>query len=200
MTDQSKDVIDFHIMNENVMEIEFRNAPNFEPLSKKTNVVVASFCTAWARLKLWFAMHNLGTRVLYHDTDSIIFSTKPHDKLPPLGNYLRDLTDELSCENVGYSVSNCGGHWIVEFISCGPKNYSYKLNSVQIVCKVQGFCLNFSSSEIINFDSMKECLDSWKNKECKQLKTIKTEICRNKLESTVFPQNVEKHYGVVYDK
>ena len=73
MTDQSKDVIDFHIMNENVMEIEFRNASDFEPLSKKTNVVVASFCTAWARLKLWFAMHNLWTRVLYHDTDSIIF-------------------------------------------------------------------------------------------------------------------------------
>ena len=128
MTDRSKGVIGFHMVNENVMEIEFRNVPDFEPLPKKTNVVVASFCTAWARLKLWFVMHNLGTRVLYRDTDSIIFSTKPHDELPPLGNYLGDLTDELSCENVGCSVSNCGGHWIVEFISCGPKNYSYKLN------------------------------------------------------------------------
>ena len=131
-------------------------------------------------------MHNFGTRVLYHDTDSIIFSLKPNEELPPLGNYLGDLKDELSCENIGCNVSNCEGHWITEFISCGPKNYSYKLNSGHMVCKVRGFCLNFSSSEIINFNSMKKCLDNWINKEWKQLKTVKTEICRNKLESTVF--------------
>ena len=200
MTDRSKDVTDFHVMNENVMEIEFRNAPDFEPLSKKTNVVIASFCTAWARLKLWFAMNKLGSRVLYHDTDSLIFSSTPHEQLPQLGNYLGDLTDELSCKNIGCNFPNCEGHWIVEFISCGPKNYSYKLNTGEVVSKVRGFCLNFSSSEIINFKSMKECLDSWINKDDKQLKTIKTEIRRNKHESTVFSRNVEKHYGVVYDK
>ena len=127
MTDSSKDISDFHIMNDDIMEVEFKNSPDFEPLSKKTNVVIASFCTAWARLKLWFLMHKLGTRVIYHDTDSVIFSANPHESLPKLGNYLGELTDELTCKNIGCKKKTCNGHWIVEFISCGPKNYSYKL-------------------------------------------------------------------------
>ena len=200
LTDRSKDIVDFHIMNENVMEVEFKNSADFEPLSKKTNIVIATFCTAWARLKLWFAMNKLGERVLYHDTDSIIFSTTSEQQMPELGNYLGELTDELSCKNLGCKIYNCEGHWIEEFISCGPKNYSYKLNSGQTITKVRGFSLNFSSSEIINFDTMKDCLDSWIAKDNRQVKTIKTEIRRNKFESRVFSRKVEKHYGVVYDK
>ena len=58
MTDKSKKISDFHIINENAMEIEFRNAVDFEPLSSKTNPVIAAFCTSWARIKLWFAMND----------------------------------------------------------------------------------------------------------------------------------------------
>ena len=200
MTDKSKEISDFHIMNENVMEIEFKNSVDFEPLSQKTNPVIAAFCTSWARIKLWYAMNDLGSRVLYHDTDSIIFSSDVHDLMPSLGNYLGDLTDELSCGNIGCKKQNCSGHWIVEFISCGPKNYAYKLNTNEVVCKVRGFSLNFSASQIINFDSMKEVLDNWLNSDESKLKTIKTEIRRKKHECIIYSRQVEKHYGVVYDK
>ena len=201
MTDKSKEISDFHIINENVMEIEFRNAVDFEPLSSKTNPVIAAFCTSWARIKLWFAMNDLGSRVLYHDTDSIIFSTAVNQIMPSLGNYLGDLTNELSCGSLGCKAINCSGHWITEFISCGPKNYAYKLNTDQIVCKVRGFSLNFSASQVINLNSMKDILDSWLNNDNEsKIKTIKTEIRRNKHDYKVYSQQVEKHYGMVYDK
>ena len=94
--------------------------------------------------------------VLYHDTDSIIFSVKEGEYVPPLGEYLGQLTNELTCKEFGCKHKNCTGHWIEEFVSCGPKNYTFRLNTGQIVCKVRGFSLNHRSSLIVNFESMKK--------------------------------------------
>ena len=58
-------------------------------------------------------MNRLGNHV------SIIYTYKSQEWIPPTGEYLSDLTDELSCKQ---------GHWIVDFVSCRAKNYVYKLN------------------------------------------------------------------------
>lgn len=200
LTDPTKEVTDFHIMSEDIIELEFQHAQDFEPVSLNTNVVIAAFCTSWARLKLWFVMQKLGKRVLYHDTDSIIFSAKKNEYVPQLGEYLGDLTNELSCKELSCKVDKCEGHWIKEFISCGPKNYTYKLNTGEVVCKVRGFSLNHKASKIINFESMKKALYAWKNNENHQLVTITTEVLRNKHKPRVYTRTVKKHYGVVYDK
>ena len=201
LTDPSKEVTDFHIMNDDIIEIEYKTTEDFEPLSINTNVTIAAFCTSWARLKLWSIMNRLEDRVLYHDTDSIIFSVKnKEDYIPPLGEYLGQLTNELTCKELGCQSVNCSGHWIQEFISCGPKNYSYRVNTGQIICKVRGFSLNYKGSQVINFESMKEALFAWKNKTPLELVTIKTEIVRDKHEPKVYNRSVSKHYGVVYDK
>ena len=67
--------------------------------------------------------------------------------------------DELTCKAIG---SNCSGltfgHWIVEFISCRAKNYAYCLNTGQVVCKVRGFSLKFSTSQIVNLKNMEKDL------------------------------------------
>ena len=200
LTDPSKVLKDFHIMNDDVIQVEYKNTEDFEQQSFNTNVVIAAFCTSWARLKLWSVMERLGNRVLYHDTDSIIYSVKEGEYNPPLGSYLGQLTDELSCKELGCSTENCAGHWIVEFVSCGPKNYSFKVNTGEVVCKVRGFSLNYKSSLILNFNSMKEALISWKKNTPKELITVKTEIRRSKTDRTVFNRVIAKHYGVVYDK
>lgn len=44
-----------------------------------------------------------------------------------LGDYLGDLSDEL--EN---------GEFITEYISAGPKNYAYRTNMNNEICKVRG--------------------------------------------------------------
>ena len=201
LTDRTKNVTDFHIMNNDVLMIEYEQAQDFEMYSLNTNVVIAAFCTSYARLKLLDVMNKLGKRVLYHDTDSIIFSVKDTDKyIPPLGEHLGDLTDELCCKELGCKDMNCVGHWIIEFVSCGPKNYTYKLNSGEVVCKVRGFSLNHKASQILNFESMKKALYSWKNQDETKLVTVRTEICRDKKSPKVFNRVVHKHYGVVYDK
>ena len=193
LTDPSKLLMDFHIMNDDVIQVEYQHTEDFEQQSFNTNVTIAAFCTSWARLKLWSIIQRLGDRVLYHDTDSIIYSVKEGEYNPPLGSYLEQLTDELNCRELGCSKENCKGHWIEEFVSCGPKNCSFRINTGEA-------SLNYKSSLILNFNSMKEALVGWKMKNPKELITMKTELCRSKNERTVFNRVIAKHYGVVYDK
>ena len=200
LTDPGKLLMDFHIMNDDVIQVEYKNTEDFECQSFNTNVTIAAFCTSWARLKLWSVMQKLGKRVLYHDTDSVIFSVKDGEYVPPLGTYLGQLTDELTCKELGCKKQGCSGHWIEEFVSCGPKNYSFRVNTGEIVCKVRGFSLNYKSSLILNFESMKEALVAWKRNEKKELVTVKTELVRDKYKPKVFNRVISKHYGVVYDK
>ena len=44
---------------------------------------------------------NLGNHVMYHDTDSIIYTYKSQEWIPPIGEYLGNLMDELSCNKIG---------------------------------------------------------------------------------------------------
>ena len=136
-----------------------------------TNVTIAAFCTSYARLKLWSEMIKLGDRVIYQYTDSIVYCVKSQKEyIPKLGDYLGDLTSEVTCKELGCTNSTCKGHWIVEFVSCGPKNYTYKLNTGEIVCKVRSFSLNYKSSQVrsINCQTLKEALYSWKTKDEKE--------------------------------
>ena len=71
LTDYSKNVSDFHVINENLVVIEYTKKQDFMEVNNRTNVTVATFCTSYARMKLWKLMHSLEGRVLYHDI-------KPH--------------------------------------------------------------------------------------------------------------------------
>jgi len=199
--DNSKNVHDFHILSPNIMLIEYAHAREFESIDPKTNVIISAFCSCYGRLALWRVMYSLDRRVLYHDTDSVIYySTSPWDWHPPVGDGLGELNDELVCKNVG--CEGCTrGHWISEFVSCGPKNYAYRLNTGQTVCKVRGFCLNYTSSQVINFDSMRDTLHAWKNKRSlPELFTVTSQILRCKKEARIYSKKVSKKYSVVYNK
>ena len=152
--DVTKVIKNFHVLNNDMIMMEYKYSEEFEEPCNKTNVIILAFCSAYAHIKLWKMMNRLGNHVLYHDTDSIIYTYKSQEWIPPTGEYLGDLTDELSCTKIG--CKGCKqGHWIVDFISCGAKNYAYKLNTGEVVCKVRGFSLNYSASQIVNLESMK---------------------------------------------
>lgn len=53
--------------------------------SLKTNIFIAIFTTAHARLKLYSALETLQGRVLYYDTDSVIYKWRPRQTEIPLG-------------------------------------------------------------------------------------------------------------------
>ena len=50
---------------------------DFEEPSSNTNVIIAAFTTALARLKLYSYMEKLGKRVLYSDTGELFFFKFP---------------------------------------------------------------------------------------------------------------------------
>ncbi len=106
---------------------------------KDSNVVIGAFDTCYGRMRLYQELFKLEKRVLYFDTDSIKVISKPNEYEPKLGDYLGKFTDELKGED-----------FIEEFISAGPKNYRYRLNSGKTVCKIKRFSVNFIASKKLN--------------------------------------------------
>ena len=115
-------------------------AQRFIQTDAKTNVVIAAFTTAHARLMLYEELDMLKERVLYYDTDSIIYLTKLGETEPRLGNYIGELTDEL------------GGDHITIFASGGPKNYCYETNTGKVETKVRGITLDCTARKKVNLN------------------------------------------------
>jgi hypothetical protein len=95
LTSDKQEVTGVQFVNEEMMEMRLRNKDDFIETSDKTNVVIAAYTTAQARLKLYSYLEQLGSRIMYADTDSVVFSSKKGEWKPPLGDYLGDLTDEV---------------------------------------------------------------------------------------------------------
>lgn len=131
----------FH--NNMARTITYKKKQAFSTIPKSTNIAVAAFTTAYARLRLYEALEILGERVLYTDTDSIIFVDSKRSPVDLVcGPFLGDLTDELD------------GDTITEFVSTGPKSYAYKTVSGKTEVKVKGFTLNHDALVKLNFKTL----------------------------------------------
>ena len=106
---------DIRILNSEVIEVSYKRDEEDPYKGSNTNIFIAAFTTCLARLKLYESLEKLGDRVLYYDTDSVIYTWKPGQTEIELGDYLGDMTNELD-----------NGDFIVEFISAGAKNYGYQ--------------------------------------------------------------------------
>ena len=156
--------------------------------SGNTSCVIAAITTAEARLVLYNYLDKLGDRVVYMDTDSIIYLTRPNDAYKvPLGNYLGDMTDELD------------GARIDEFLSCGPKQYSYICDDQTTCVKIRGFTLNSTSTKRLNFKTMKTLLFQWMKNIPRSIDIVAPQIRRTK-DNQLVTRTYCKKYGVVYDK
>ena len=184
VSDPTRRLEDFHIINEHLIELEYTHQKEFIPENFQTNVVLASFTTCWARLKLLTSLEKIGNRVLYYDTDSIIYISRPGEYDPPLGDYLGEFTDELE------------GDSILEFLSAGAKNYALNLKSGRTIVKVRGFTLNHTNSQLITFESMKNIID---NKD-HHITTVNQKICRDKRKRKLYNREEEKKYRKVFTK
>ena len=82
------EVTDARLVNDETVEVHYRNTEEFEEQNNKVNIVIAAFTTAYARLKLYDLLDLLQERILYYDTDSVVFVHEPGKPEPPLGDYL----------------------------------------------------------------------------------------------------------------
>ena len=132
-------------IDEQRVEVHHREEALCENISPNLNIFVACFTTCWARLRLYEALELLNERVLYFDTDSVIFVQSPGEIKPVLGDYLGDFTDELT-----------NGDFITEFCSGGPKNYGYRTKKDKYCCKVRGFSLTVEGMTQLNYQVLRE--------------------------------------------
>jgi len=188
LSDPTKQPLNFHILTNDMLQMEWTYKRDCQPEDNKTNVYLATFTTCWARLKLYSVLEQLNKRVLYYDTDSVLYVSRPGEFDPPLGDYLGDLTDELD-----------KGEHIVEFLSGGPKNYAYKTSENKETCKVRGFTLNYANSQLINFDSVKQIVTDPKSTPTITI-TNPNKICRDKNKRKLYNRVEEKTYQMVYTK
>ena len=133
------------ICNDDLLELVIREDGGNQLSNGRQNIFIAAFTTCFARLKLYQYLDLLKERVLYFNTDSVVYSWMPGQPHVPLGDYLGDMTNELD-----------EGDHIEEFASAGPKNYGYTTASGKVTCKVRGFTLNVRGSRQLNYQIPKQ--------------------------------------------
>lgn len=89
------------------------------------------------------------------------------------------------------------GNHIIEFVSAGPKNYSYRLDTNKTKCVVKGFSLNNNTTQQVNFDTIKNIVNNNRNE---KIRVNQLKFSRNKETWEVYSEWIEKLYGFVYDK
>jgi hypothetical protein len=194
LQNESKVVTNITFPSTEIAEVQWEDEAQFASSSDRTNVIIAAYTTAHARLFLYDIIEKLGEYVCYMDTDSVIFIESEKTPFIPVGDFLGDLTDEIEPENC-----------IVEFVSGGPKNYAYKLhhpdaNGKQYFCKVKGISLNFRGSQVINFHSIKDLIVNDSGEEDSYEVTEPFKIVRNKESSEIISKSSTKKYSFKFDK
>ena len=155
-----------------------------------SNVIVAAFVNAQARLKLYEPLEMLNERVLFFGTDSIVYHHEPHLWNPTIvNNRLGEWTDE---------VPNAR---IVKFVGMGPKNYGYEFvdkdGNQRSTCKVKGLTLDYNTSQVIHFDRML----NWVKGDRKNFReTVNYNRIRKHKDMTVATELQSKTYRFTYTK
>ena len=185
------EVSDARMVNDETVEVHYKKKDEFVEQNDNVNIVIAAFTTAYARLKLYDLLDRLEERVLYYDTDSVIY-VHEHGKFEPsLGDYLGDLTDELDA-----------GDYITTFVSGGPKNYAYVTNNGKTETKIRGITLNYATTRKLNPSVMRGLVHLHVNchTEAKVPVVIPHKITRDKNEKNIVTKRMKKDYRVVYNK
>ena len=185
------EVKDAQMVNDETIEIQYTEKEGFIEQNDKVNIVIAAFTTAYARLKLYDLLDLLQERVLYYDTDSVIYVHEPSKPDPPLGDYLGELTDEL-----------VPGDHITTFLSGGPKNYAYTTNNGEAIVKIRGITLNYDASKTINVDVIHHLVDLYVDCHIQDKVTVRIphKITRDKKEKNIVTKSMKKDYRIVYNK
>ena len=192
LTDPGVEVDELMPVSESTMFVSWHDLKEAVSPHPYTNVVIAAFVTAQARLKLYSYLELLGERALYFDTDSVIYTQKPGEPTIETGEFLGDMADELS--KFGQ------GSFIEEFVSGGPKNYGFKVNNgasdSPTVCKVRGLTINYRTLSLVNFEVLKEMVTK---DEPPTVVPFPKKIARPKL-GMIVTQPQKKTFRVVYSK
>lgn len=194
------DVRQFCFISDDVALVQWRHADSRGSRIKDVNVFIGAMTTAHARLMLYDVLDTLQERVLYCDTDSIVFTSGAGDLVPPLGPYLGDLTDELNSGDV------CGSpeeDYITEFVSGGPKCYAYTTKQGKTTVKCKGVSLTAQNAAVVTPASLIGMVHAFvanQQAPAPPLMTATDTIKRDKRHFHLRNETVFKKVRVVYNK
>ncbi|CAB4042402.1 Hypothetical predicted protein, partial [Paramuricea clavata] len=163
LTSDKVNDLNSRIVSDEMDELHHEYNESFVEPNAKSNVVIAAFTTAYASHKLYKVLDQLQEQVLYYNTDSVIFVSKPGEPEPLLGPYLSQLTNKLK---EGY---------ITTFISDRPKNYCYKISTGKVETKnpnSDDLSENISKEDVVDMYVVELLVADWDDSQTKK-KTIK---------------------------
>ena len=158
--DKTVTISDLSFINQDVVRVEYKRKDIFIEDPKLTNIYIAAYTTANARLRLYEVLDKLDDKVIYMDTDSVIFADNGKIEIKT-GNLVGDWEDEFKdLKNYDNNV-----HGITEFVSTGPKSYAYITNiningEIHSNCKFKGFRNSVANNAIINMENMKKLIQN----------------------------------------
>ena len=97
LQDDSQEFQTLCVVNLEMVEVVYKHLQDKDPIQVNIDICVACFAMCWARLELYReGLSRLNPKqVLYFDMVSIIFSHRPGEPIPPLGDHLGEFTSKL---------------------------------------------------------------------------------------------------------
>lgn len=195
--DEKYEVLGEYMPNDETILLNYRlkDAENADPGC--TTTAIASFVTSYARLHLYKFIEKVvainKNRLLYFDTDSIVFIHIPGDPIIECGDYLGDLTDEIK-DTYG-PTAKC-----TEFATLGPKSYAYAVDvdgKQTTVVKTKGIRNDFKTLELLTMDGFMRCVQA--NLTCKTTRwgfnlpqwRIKSDKVHHRVQGVNFKKRIE---------
>ena len=162
--DESKLIKGELMINDNCLLVNWENVDEEDCNNQNTSLAIASFVTSYARIELMKVIDEIEEipgRILYMDTDSVIFKYKEGQPKPKTDDYLGCLADEISKDYGENAVCT-------KFCSLGPKVYAMEIwpenSTVPVVpIKVKGITLTDKAMDIIKMESMTKLAEEYIN-------------------------------------
>jgi DNA polymerase type B, organellar and viral len=138
-----------------------------------TNVGLAGFVTANARLRLYSELEKVGERAIYCDTDSIIYTRDPDGYNIPSGDCLGEWEPETETP-------------ITEVLALAPKSYAYTcVDPKEGDIKCKGITLHFKNLAKYSRESMRKLIAG----ELETIQTTKMEFKKDCKKGTITTKN-----------
>lgn len=186
MNDPAKEIVDVHMINDNVIAVDLKCNENHLENPHFQCEIFGVMTTSYARLKLYEAMEVLGKRLLYTDTDSVIFKERPNDDQLQTGPYLGCLQDEVD-----------DGKYITNFCASAPKSYCLRYSDGEESIRAKGITLNHANSEIFTFQAVRNVIVG----QLQELQTVaQDEFRRIKHRGIVYKRRTNKTFRMTFHK
>ncbi|KAK7598318.1 hypothetical protein V9T40_006553 [Parthenolecanium corni] len=182
LDERLKDINVIYVSDE-MVQVNYRYIETYVENHYNTNIFVALYTTANARMRLYEQLSRLDKYVMYCDTDSIVYLDNGKNTIPH-GDMLAEWTDELD------------GGYIQKWVATGPKSYHYVTNTGKVVTKVKGFTLHHKNALKINGAAMEKLIDS----EIRCVSVQDNQITRDPETKELINKILTKRFSFGFDK